>query len=615
MLAKRCAWMVFGLAVCACAAQGGGGGGGGVISGAHAGREPPKIDDKAEAAKGVEDPRLRDLLFRHWEAYVQREPIWATFIGDHRFDDKLPDRSRAAIEKGREEARQFLYEARAIPADGLSKADQTTISLFVEMMEAQIESEVCETEEWLISAFVNPTNDLNELAELHPVKTVEDAKNLAARYRSAGTFVDQSIANLKRGAEKGEYANIESANRAIKMTEKQLATPISKWPILEPAGKPHEGWSDADKATFKEELTKAAEAEIKPALARWVAFVKNEIVPKGRGDDRPGVAAFPFGKLCYKARIRAHTTLPLTPEELHQKGREEIERINKEMQALGSKLFGTDDLGKILEKLRGDKSLYFKSDKEIEETAQRALDAARARIKDYFGILPKADCIVARIPDYEAPFTTIAYYRQPASDGSRPGKYFINVYQPETRPKYEAEALAFHEAIPGHHLQIAIQQELPELPSFRKHLHATAFVEGWGLYAERLAEEMGLYSSDLDRMGMLSYDAWRASRLVVDTGLHAMKWSREAAKGFMIAHTGLALNNIDNEVDRYIAWPGQALAYKTGQLEIRRLRQESEKELGGAFNLKAFHDAVLGHGAVTLPVLRAQLEAWRRGAK
>jgi uncharacterized protein (DUF885 family) len=606
--------LVLGLFACASPSSGGKGGAhadnGGAGASLRAGRETPAVDPNAEAAKGVTDPRLRDLLFRHWETYVRREPVAATYFGDHRFDDKLPDRSQAAIEKAREEDRQFLFEARAIRADDLPKPDQTTLALFLEQIEAHIESEVCEFDEWVISANANPTNELNELAELHRTKTMEDAKNLIARYKSAGAFVDQIVANLKRGAEKGEFANAESTKRAISMTEKQLKTPIDKWAVLEPANKSHEGWSDADAKSFKHDLVAVAESEVKPALERWLAFVKKEIVPKARPDDRVGLAALPFGKACYKARIRAHTTLPLTPEELHQKGREEIDRINKEMQALGMKLFGMDDLFKILEKLRSDKSLYFKTDKEIEETAQHALDAAHAKIKDYFGILPKTDCVVARIPDYEAPFTTIAYYRQPASDGSRPGRYFINVYEPTTRPKYEAEALAFHESIPGHHLQIAIAEELTDIPSFRKHTNMTAFVEGWGLYAERLSEEMGLYSSDLDRMGMLSYDAWRASRLVVDTGLHAMGWSREAAKGFMLGHTGLAPNNIDNEVDRYIGNPGQALAYKTGQLELWRLRHEAEKTMGSAFDVKAFHDAVLGHGAVSLPVLRAQVEAW-----
>jgi len=219
------------------------------------------------------------------------------------------------------------------------------------------------------------------------------------------------------------------------------------------------------------------------------------------------------------------------------------------------------------------------------------------------------------IPDYEAPYSTIAYYRQPHYDGTKPGEYFVNTYKPETRPKFELEALTWHESIPGHHLQIAIAQELGQLPMFRKLEGSTAFVEGWALYTERLAEEMGLYSTDTDRLGRVSYDAWRASRLVVDTGIHAMGWTRKQAEEFMLAHTALTPINISNEVDRYIGWPGQALAYKVGQIEILRLRAEAEQKLGKRFELKSFHSVVLGAGAVTLPTLERRVNAWVENAR
>ena len=228
----------------------------------------------------------------------------------------------------------------------------------------------------------------------------------------------------------------------------------------------------------------------------------------------------------------------------------------------------------------------------------------------YFGRLPQAECVIRRVPDHEAPFTTIAYYQPANPDGSKPGEYFVNTYAPQTRPRHEAEVLAYHESIPGHHLQIAISQELPELPAFRRYDGQTAFVEGWALYTERLADEMGLYTSDLDRLGMLSFDAWRASRLVVDTGVHHLGWSREQAEAFLIENTPLAENNIVNEVDRYISWPGQALAYKTGQLHIRKLRGQAEAALGDDFSLSAFHDVVLGSGAIPLPLVEQHVRAF-----
>jgi uncharacterized protein (DUF885 family) len=335
-------------------------------------------------------------------------------------------------------------------------------------------------------------------------------------------------------------------------------------------------------------------------------------MPRARGADKVGVGHLPQGQACYRARIADHTGLPLTAAELHKLGQAEIRRINREMTELGGKLFGKAGrkLPSLVARLRTDRALYFDSAEEIVSAAEAALAAAKARMPEFFGRLPRADCVVTRIPDYEAPFTTVAYYRAPHFDGTKPGEYFVNIYKPEVRPRFEMQVLTFHESIPGHHLQIAIGQEQPALPAFRRFLGSTAFVEGWGLYTERLADEMKLYTGDLDRMGMLSYDAWRASRLVVDTGIHAMGWTREQAEAFMRQHTALTEENIVNEVDRYIGWPGQAVAYKVGQLEILRLRAEAQKTLGPKFDLRAFHDRVLENGAVTLPVLADAIRAW-----
>jgi uncharacterized protein (DUF885 family) len=312
-----------------------------------------------------------------------------------------------------------------------------------------------------------------------------------------------------------------------------------------------------------------------------------------------------YGKL-----IRVHTSLDLTPSELHQTGLREVARINRETEELGAKVFGAKDRKEILRRLRNDRSLYFTSRDEVAAKAESALAKANAAISKWFGRLPKTPCEVVRMEPHEEKHSTIAYYRSPAADGSRPGRYYINTSAPETRPRYEAEALAYHEAVPGHHLQIAIAQELEGVPEFRKNSGVTAFIEGWGLYSERLADEMGLYSSDLDRMGILSYDSWRACRLVVDTGMHAMGWTRRQAIDFMYENSALAMNNIVNEVDRYITWPGQALAYKTGQLEMIRLRQESKERLGASFDVRSFHDALLGNGALPLKALRQVMETY-----
>lgn len=571
----------------------------------------------ARARSGVSHGELARILVEHWEASLSRDPVEATRLGDHRFDDRIADRSKAARDEDLRRLGEWRERARVIPEDELDDADRITRALFTGMLGAELETASCAHEEWNLSASDNPVAEWNNLAELHPVSTPKDASNLVARYRQAPRAIDVDLENLERGVSSGVYASAESLRRVIEMLRSALAAKVEDWPMFAPALGERAGWSEAEREGFRRDLREALEGGVRPALARYLAFLVERVAPNARGDDRPGLASLPFGERCYAAEIRHHTTLDPapTPAELHRIGQEEIARINAEMSALGQKLFGTSDLPRILERLRTDRALYFSTSEEVEEKARRALEVARARIPEYFGILPKAECVVARIPDYEAPFTTVAYYRQPVPDGTRPGQYFVNVYKPETRTRYEAEALAFHESIPGHHLQIAIAQELPELPEFRKHLLMTAYVEGWALYAEQLADEMGLFAGDLDRMGKLSYESWRASRLVVDTGLHALGWSRQAAKDYMLAHTALAPNNIDNEVDRYIVWPGQALAYKTGQLELGRLRRQAEGALGDRFDVRRFHDVVLGRGALSLPILRAQVEAWIRGQR
>jgi uncharacterized protein (DUF885 family) len=393
----------------------------------------------------------------------------------------------------------------------------------------------------------------------------------------------------------------------------ELAKPTAEWAMNSPGKEARPDWPAGEQARFAAELAAAVD-DLRPSIEAFRNLLRDDILPVARTGKNEGIGALADGDACYRARILGHLGFERTPQELHQLGENEIARIDRELAALGKKVLGTDDLATTIARLRSDKSLYFDTPEALLGAAKDSLDRARAAIPNYFGILPKADCVVAVIPEHEAPFTTIAYYQSPNPDGSKPGEYFVNTYRPETRPRFEIEVLSWHEAIPGHHLQIAIAQELGDVPSFRKYGGSTAFVEGWGLYTERLAEEMGLYSSDLSRIGMLSYDAWRASRLVVDTGIHAMSWTRAEAEAYMLAHTALTPVNISNEVDRYISTPGQALAYKVGQLEIIALRKQAESQLGARFDIKKFHDVVLSQGAVTLPVLRAQVEAWIQDA-
>jgi uncharacterized protein (DUF885 family) len=536
-------------------------------------------------------------------------PTFATRLGDHRYDDQLPKRSKQFLAQLARERAGLLERARGLVPAGGGAADRVTLALFTGELAADVAAEVCRDEQWAISASSNPYAMLSDVAEQHVVKTVADGRNLIARLRQGPVYVTDTIANLRDGVASKRVASAEAVRRTIAQLEAELAKPTAAWAMNLPGQKAQPDWPAGEQARFAAELAAAVD-DLRPSIEQLRDFLRDEVLPVARTGKEEGIGALADGDACYRARILGHLGFERTPAELHPLGKDEIARIDRELAALGKKVLGTPDLATTITRLRTDKALYFDTPEALLAAAQNALDRARAAIPAYFGVLPRADCVIAVIPEHEAPYTTIAYYEGPHHDGSKPGEYFVNTFRPETRPRFEIEALSWHEAIPGHHLQIAIAQELGDVPSFRKHGGSTAYVEGWALYTERLAEEMGLYSGDLDRIGMLSYDAWRASRLVVDTGLHAMGWTRAEAEAYMLEHTALTPENISNEVDRYISWPGQALAYKVGQLEIFALRAQAQAQLGAKFDLRRFHDVVLAQGAVTLPVLRAQVEAW-----
>jgi uncharacterized protein (DUF885 family) len=557
----------------------------------------------ADAVAGVTDPALKAAIADHWEYSMRWAPTWATTLGDHRYDDKLAPRDAASIGRMHAERDAVLGKLGAVKVELLGDSDRVTFQLLRGRLEADKAQDVCKFHEWLVdSSGGSVLGELSYLVESHTVKKQEDAENLVARMKQGGKAVDDTIANLKLGLADGRVSSAEKVRRVVEQLDAELQKPVESWSMTTPS------WAE-EYPVQQRELADVVREQIEPAIVRLRDFLRDQVLPKAR-TEKEGLTGLPDGAACYRATILNHVGLAMTPEELHQLGLDEIARTDKELAELGKKVLGTPDLAATIAKLRDDTKLYFGSRDELLAAAQHALDRAKAATPKFFSLLPKSDCVMREIPDYEAPYSTIAYYRQPHYDGTKPGEYFVNTYKPETRPRYELEALTWHESIPGHHLQIAIAQELGALPAFRKLDGSTAFVEGWALYTERLADEMGLYSTDLDRLGKVSYDAWRASRLVVDTGIHSMGWTRAQAEGFMREHTALTPINISNEVDRYIGWPGQALAYKVGQIEILTLRKQAEDALGPKFDLKAFHAIVLGAGAVTLPVLDDRVRVW-----
>jgi len=572
----------------------------------------------ADAVAGVGEPALRQVIADHWEHLMRWSPTWATTLGDHRYDDRLAPRDAAAIERSIEDRRALIARLGAIDAARLGEADAVTHALLRDRLETEIGLDACKMHEWGVdSGGGSLFGELSYLVESHTVTVLADAANVVARMRQGDALIAATIANLERGLAAGRVASAEKVRRAVDQLDAELAKPPGDWAMARPpwaAAPAPEPWPAGERERQVAALRGAVTSQILPAMARYRDFLRDRVLPAARRE-REGLAGLPDGEACYRASIRFHVGLPMTPDELHALGRREIARTDVEIAALGVRVLGTPDLASTIAKLRGDPALYFRSREEILDAAQRALDRAKAAQARFFSVLPRTDCVMRETPAYEAPYSTIAYYRQPHYDGTKPGEYFVNTYQPETRPRFELEALTWHESIPGHHLQIALAQELGAMPMFRKLDGSTAYIEGWALYTERLAEEMGLYTADLDRIGQSSYDAWRASRLVVDTGLHALGWTRAEAEAYMREHTALTEVNISNEVDRYIGWPGQALAYKVGQLEILRLRAEAEAALGPAFDVRAFHAVVLGAGAVTLPVLGARVRAWVAGVR
>ncbi len=549
---------------------------------------------------------VRELADRYWEEHLRDDPLKATEVGDRRYDDRLAEIRPEAVARRRRRLADLAASVEHIDPGTLDDAGRTTRDALLQVIEGDLAVIDADLLRHTVSPASGPQVAFLNLADYQPTDTVEARQAMAARWRAMGPWVDELIANLDRGRRAGALGVRMLVERSVAELDELLAQPNEAWPLVSPTQKPS---LEADeRARFRRELLAAIAESVRPAFRRYREFLHGTIAPVARDDDHPGLVHLPAGDEAYAALARLHTTTDLTPEQIHAIGLGEIARIDEELRSLGERLLNTSSLSGTLERLRGDPALHFATRDEVAGVAQASLDRANDAVPGWFGRLPSLPCAVVRMLPHEEEHSTIAYYRDPVPDGSRPGRYYINTSAPETRPRYEAEALAFHESVPGHHLQVALAQELAELPAFRRHGVVTAYVEGWGLYAERLAYEMGLYSGDLDLFGIASFDAWRASRLVVDTGMHALGWTRDQAIGFMLEHTALGPNNIANEVDRYIAWPGQALAYKIGQLELLRLREEAKDRRGDRFDIRAFHDVLLTAGPLPLGTLRGMVE-------
>ena len=559
------------------------------------------------------DDRVRALADDYWETFLEANPLTATLLGDHRYDDRIEDLSVAGEEALRRRWAALMDRLGAIDTAGLDRADRATCTqLAVEIGDAMaaIDDRVVELQSDQMTGF---HVGLLMVGPLVSAPDPQSAWKQVERLRQVPDAFQQAGRRFLAGAAAGRTPARVCVERSLNMIKGYLDSPLDADVLARMAGP-----SDWDEEpAWRAALDDVVREVVRPAYQRLADLLSEHLLPVARDDEHAGLHWLPDGDRLYRTAMRHHTSLDVTAGEIHQFGLDEVTRkLPEEYAEVGTRLFGLHQPAEVFARLREDTSLRYSTSEEMLAAARAVLESATAAMPRWFGRLPQAPCAISPVPEFLADDSPFAYYVPPAPDGSRGGTYFVNTAHPEERSRFDGAAVGFHEAIPGHHLQLSIASELTDLPKFRRFsLLNAAYGEGWGLYSERLADEMGLYPGDLDRIGMLSADSLRSCRLVVDTGLHALGWSRHHAIDFMTTHTPMSPGEVAVEVDRYLAMPGQALAYKVGQREIFRLRAAAESALGSAFDIRDFHDVVLGSGSVALPVLRQAVEDWMAGKR
>ena len=541
------------------------------------------------------------LLEKHWEWTLQQSPVFAGELGDRSGDGRLPDASLSAQTQTGDCLKEFLREVKLLEGRELNDTDRLNLTIFKRFLEDEL------SELNLNSHLIPITNRWGfhiyfaELYKTLPFNNEVDYDSYLGRLKAYSKYTDDHIEVMREGIRRGYvlpaivlegYEDTISSHIYDEPTKSPLYTPFTKLP---------DQIAESSRIRITKEGAELIESHVIPSYARFLKFINEEYLPASRNSI--GASALPNGREFYRHRVRKYTTLDVSPEEVHEIGISEVRRIRNEMEAIPEQLEFEGSFAEFLTHLRTDPKFYPKDVESYKKEVAYILKKMDGQLPQLFGKLPRTPYGIKEIPAYIAPKTTAAYYQPPSGDGRIAGFYFINTYNLKSRPLYQLEALSLHEAVPGHHLQLALQQELENMPAFRKYNGFTAFIEGWALYSERLGLETGFYQDPYSDFGRLSYEMWRACRLVVDTGIHYLGWTREQAIEFMSENTALSRHNIVAEVDRYISWPGQALAYKMGELKIRELRTLAEKELGSEFDIRDFHDVVLGSGAVPLTVL------------
>jgi uncharacterized protein (DUF885 family) len=596
-------WLALSLLACALLWQ---------ATGAPAGAQRAARNKEGNVKESDEAQALRKLFDDEWEWTMREFPTFASALGDRRYNDRWTDAGMEAVERRHRHRTEALARLKAIDRARLAPADQLNYDLFRKDLEADIE-------EHQFRSYLLPVHQRNgiqsedETADLLRFQTVKDYEDWLARLRAFPRYMDQTTALMREGVRSKIMWPRVTLERVTGQIDKQIVARPEDSPFYKPFRTFPKDIPAADQERLTREARDAVSSGIIPAFKNFREFFVKEYLPAAY--PQVGLWQMPRGGEYYAFLARRYTTTSMTPEQIHEKGLSEVARIRAEMQKVMTQVGFKGSFKDFFKKLRTDEEFYYKTPEELLEAYRAISKKIDPHLVKVFKTIPRMPYGVIPIPDKIAPDTTTAYYNQPAADGSRPGYYYVNLYKPETRPKWEMMALSLHEAVPGHHLQIARAMELGEIPKFRRYGGYTAFVEGWGLYAESLGEDMGLYDDPYSKFGQLTYEMWRAVRLVVDTGMHQFKWDRQRAIDYFLDNAAKTEQDIVNEIDRYITNPGQALAYKIGELKLKELRARARQQLGDSFDVREYHDVVLGSGAVPLDVLERNVDDWIRSQK
>jgi uncharacterized protein (DUF885 family) len=554
--------------------------------------------------------QLNKLFEDELEFSLRQDPLFATFYGDHRFDDKLPQVSLDNINQKAKQTTVFLERLNGIDRNKLSSGDKTNYDIF----KCQLENSI----KWnQLQSYLMPMDQMGgfythfaQLPDNLTFNTIRDYENYIARLNAFRLYTLQHIELMRTGIKKGMTPPKIILEQIPQSLESLITEDINDSKLFEPFKKYPQIFSQAEQERLTEAGRTAIKQSVRPAYKQLLEFIRKEYIPAGRNDI--SVYSLPNGKEYYRHCIHYHTTLDISPEQIFQTGQKEVERIRGQMTELVARTNFKGDLAGFRKFLQTDARFRVDSPEQLLKEAAWIMKKTDGQLPKYFNHLPRTPVGLKKVPQYIETKTPLAYYSGPTMDKTIAGFYYVNTYDIKNKSLYNLTATTLHETNPGHHLQIAIQQELENLPPFRKMTWFTAYIEGWALYAEQLGEEMELYEDDYSRFGRLDNEMWRACRLVVDTGIHHFGWSRQQAIDFMLENTSLSKENIAVEVDRYIAWPGQALSYKIGEMKIMELRRLAEKKLGKDFDIRQFHNVILSNGAVPLDILENNIHRWLR---